>query len=95
MRTAQRWPRGRGKIERFFGSVNELCLPGLPGHLVRGFPASAPKLQAARTRRRRELRGEITVRRTPGPGTPGSPPARLSTPPAEGPRPRLKRYANA
>jgi len=29
-------PRGRGKIERFFGSVNELFMPGLPGHLVRG-----------------------------------------------------------
>jgi transposase InsO family protein len=35
-------PRGRGKIERFFGSVNELFLPGLPGHLVRGVPASPP-----------------------------------------------------
>lgn len=40
-------PRGRGKIERFFGSVNELFLPGQPGHLVRGVPASPPKLTLA------------------------------------------------
>lgn len=40
-------PRGRGKVERFFGSVNELFLPGLPGHLVRGLPASAPRLTFA------------------------------------------------
>ncbi|WP_395405644.1 hypothetical protein ACHMXB_21405 (plasmid) [Arthrobacter sp. UC242_113] len=40
-------PRGRGKIERFFGSVNVLFLPGLPGHLVRGVAASPPKLTLA------------------------------------------------
>ena len=37
-------PRGRGKIERFFRSVNQLFLPGLPGHLVDGVQASAPAL---------------------------------------------------
>lgn len=37
-------PRGRGKIERFFRSVNQLFLPGLPGHLVAGVQASAPAL---------------------------------------------------
>jgi putative transposase len=40
-------PQGRGKIERFFGSVNQLFLPWLPGHLVRGKPASPPKLTLA------------------------------------------------
>lgn len=40
-------PRGRGKIERFFGVVNELFLPGLPGHLVRGVQASPAKLTLA------------------------------------------------
>ena len=37
-------PRGRGKIERLFRSVNQLFLPGLPGHLVAGVQASAPSL---------------------------------------------------
>jgi putative transposase len=40
-------PRGRGKIERFFGVVNELFLPGLPGHLVHGVLASPAKLTLA------------------------------------------------
>jgi putative transposase len=31
-------PRGRGKIERFFGTVNQLCLSGLPGYAPRGTP---------------------------------------------------------
>jgi putative transposase len=43
----QGMPRGRGKIERFVGSVNELFLPGLPGHLARGAPASPSKLTLA------------------------------------------------
>ncbi|WP_264669861.1 Mu transposase C-terminal domain-containing protein [Arthrobacter sp. VKM Ac-2550] len=37
-------PRGRGKIERLFRSVNQLFLPGLPGHLVHGVQTSVPKL---------------------------------------------------
>jgi putative transposase len=37
-------PRGRGKIERFFNTVNQMFLPGLPGHLVAGRPASPAKL---------------------------------------------------
>jgi putative transposase len=37
-------PQGRGKIERFFSTVNQLLLPGLPGHLVHGKPVTPPKL---------------------------------------------------
>jgi putative transposase len=40
-------PRGRGKIERFFKTVNQLLLPGLPGHVVNGLAASPPKLTLA------------------------------------------------
>ena len=29
-------PRGRGKVERIFGTVNQMCLPHLPGHAPRG-----------------------------------------------------------
>jgi putative transposase len=29
-------PRGRGKIERLFGTVNTMCLPTLPGYAPRG-----------------------------------------------------------
>jgi putative transposase len=29
-------PRGRGKIERFFNTVNPICLPALPGYAPRG-----------------------------------------------------------
>lgn len=36
--------RGRGKVERLFDSVNQLFLPGLPGHLVEGRAVSPPKL---------------------------------------------------
>ena len=31
-------PRGRGKIERMFGVVNQMCLSGLPGYAPRGTP---------------------------------------------------------
>lgn len=37
-------PQGRGKLERFFGSLTTELLPDLPGHLVRGRPASPPRL---------------------------------------------------
>ena len=40
-------PQGRGKIERLFGTLNTELLPELPGHLVNGQPASAPKLSLA------------------------------------------------
>jgi putative transposase len=40
-------PQGRGKIERLFGTLNSELLPELPGHLVNGKPASAPKLSLA------------------------------------------------
>jgi len=35
-------PQGRGKVERFFRTVNSELLPGLSGHLVKGKAASAP-----------------------------------------------------
>ena len=37
-------PQGRGKIERFFGTVNTELLPELPGTLSNGKPASPPRL---------------------------------------------------
>lgn len=40
-------PRGRGKVERLFRSINQLLLPGLPGHLVGGQLASPPGLTLA------------------------------------------------
>ena len=41
-------PQGRGKVERLFGTLNTELLPGLPGHLVGGKPASPPTLSLAR-----------------------------------------------
>jgi putative transposase len=35
-------PQGRGKIERFFGTVNTKLLPELPGHLRLGRPLTTP-----------------------------------------------------
>lgn len=35
-------PQGRGKIERFFGTVNTELLMELPGHLAHGHPDPAP-----------------------------------------------------
>jgi putative transposase len=29
-------PRGRGKVERAFGTINQMCLPSLPGYAPRG-----------------------------------------------------------
>jgi putative transposase len=37
-------PRGRGKVERFFATVNQMFLPGLPGQLVHGKPVTPPSL---------------------------------------------------
>ena len=37
-------PQGRGKVERFFGTLSTELLPELPGHIVRGRPASTPVL---------------------------------------------------
>ncbi|CLP47696.1 transposase [Mycobacterium tuberculosis] len=37
-------PQGRGKIERLFGTINTELLPELPGHLLKGKPASTPRL---------------------------------------------------
>ncbi|MFQ2880012.1 transposase, partial [Mycobacterium sp. MS3] len=34
-------PRGRGKIERLFNSVNQMCLSTLPGYAPRGTPDRA------------------------------------------------------
>jgi putative transposase len=40
-------PRGRGKIERFFGTVNQMLLCGLPGYTPAGHPAAHGVLSAA------------------------------------------------
>ena len=40
-------PQGRGKIERFFGTVTTELLPLLPGHLVHGKPATPAGLTLA------------------------------------------------
>lgn len=40
-------PQGRGKIERFFGTINTELLPTLPGHLTPGTAAPAPSLDLA------------------------------------------------
>lgn len=37
-------PQGRGKIERFFGTINTELLATLPGHLTRGSSAPTPTL---------------------------------------------------
>lgn len=37
-------PRGRGRVERFFATVNQRFLPGLPGHAPPGLPTPAPVL---------------------------------------------------
>ena len=37
-------PQGRGKIERFFGTLNTELLAAMPGRLVGGKPASPPRL---------------------------------------------------
>jgi putative transposase len=34
-------PRGRGKAERIFGTVSQMCLPSLPGYAPRGTPDRA------------------------------------------------------
>jgi putative transposase len=34
-------PRGRGKVERAFGTINQMCLPALPGYAPRGTPDRA------------------------------------------------------
>ena len=40
-------PRGRGKIERFFGTVNQMLLCGLPGYTPAGPPAAHEILSVA------------------------------------------------
>jgi putative transposase len=40
-------PRGRGKIERFFGTVNQRLLWGLPGYAPAGLPAAHEVLSVA------------------------------------------------
>ncbi|MFJ4296329.1 Mu transposase C-terminal domain-containing protein [Curtobacterium sp. NPDC089689] len=40
-------PQGRGKIERFFGTINTELLPTLPGHLAPGIAAPIPILDLA------------------------------------------------
>jgi len=40
-------PRGRGRIERFFGTLNTRCLADLPGYLAPGGPPPKPGLTLA------------------------------------------------
>jgi len=40
-------PRGRGKIERFFGTVNQMLLCGLPGYTPAGCPTAHDVLSVA------------------------------------------------
>jgi putative transposase len=40
-------PQGRGKVERLFGTITTELLPSLPGHLVRGTPATPPAFTIA------------------------------------------------
>lgn len=40
-------PQGRGKVERFFGTINTELLPHLPGKLSKGSPAPKPALTFA------------------------------------------------
>ncbi len=40
-------PRGRGRIERFFGTLNTCCLADLPGYLAPGGPPPKPGLALA------------------------------------------------
>ncbi|MAP44977.1 MAG: transposase [Sphingobium sp.] len=47
-------PRGRGKIERLFRTINDMFLPDLPGHLIAGKPLSAPVLTPDELRARFE-----------------------------------------
>jgi putative transposase len=45
-------PRGRGRIERFFQTVNQLFLSGLPGYAPAGGPKPVPTLALAELDRR-------------------------------------------
>lgn len=47
-------PRGRGKIERLFRTINDMFLPDLSGHLIRGKPLSSPTLSLDELRARFE-----------------------------------------
>jgi putative transposase len=40
-------PRGRGKIERFFETVHQLCVSTLPGYRPQGGPMTTPTLTLA------------------------------------------------
>lgn len=40
-------PRGRGRIERFFGTLNTRCLSELPGYIAPGGPPAKPSMTLA------------------------------------------------
>ena len=42
-------PRGRGKIERYFDTINQMCLPTLPGYAPRGTPDRAGQARLSLT----------------------------------------------
>lgn len=66
-------PRGRGKIERLFRTINDMFLPGVPGHLIAAKPLSEPALSLDELRARFEafvcgvyhLRVHGTTKETP------------------------------
>lgn len=66
-------PRGRGKIERVFRTINDMFLPDLPGHLIAGKPLSAPALSLDELRERFEAFVCNVYHRRPHGGT-GEPP---------------------
>ncbi|MHB1303436.1 MAG: transposase [Acidiphilium sp.] len=66
-------PRGRGKIERLFRTVNDMFLPDLPGHLIAGKPLSAPALTLDELRARFEAFVCDVYHRRPH-GSTGEPP---------------------
>ncbi len=68
-------PQGRGKIERFFGTITSELLPHLPGHIphgTRGQPVTAPALTLGQLDRilERFIIDEYHVRQHSGTGQP-------------------------
>jgi len=54
-------PRGRGKIERLFDTVNQMCLANLPGYAPRGTPERADRAAMSLGQLDAELRRFLTV----------------------------------
>ncbi|MFF7941810.1 hypothetical protein ACFZC5_19015 [Nocardia gamkensis] len=82
-------PRGRGKVERLFGSINTELLTELPGHLDHGKPVTAPTLSL------RQLDEAIRRYRPRGAGVHRRTEHRTPDPPARRGRSRLGRGGRA